>query len=59
VFAFGALVAAGIPILLALTSVGATRGLLGPVSEIAPVDASVMHLVLVAWPWAWTTASST
>jgi uncharacterized membrane protein YdfJ with MMPL/SSD domain len=32
VFAFGALLAAGIPILLALTSVAATLGLLGPVS---------------------------
>jgi uncharacterized membrane protein YdfJ with MMPL/SSD domain len=47
VFAFGALVAAGIPILLALTSVGATLGLLGPVSQIAPVDGSVMHVVLL------------
>ena len=47
VFAFGALVAAGIPLLLALTSVGATLGLLGPVSQLAPVDASVMHVVLL------------
>jgi uncharacterized membrane protein YdfJ with MMPL/SSD domain len=47
VFAFGALVAAGIPILLALTSVAITLGLLGPVSQIAPVDASVMHVVLL------------
>jgi uncharacterized membrane protein YdfJ with MMPL/SSD domain len=47
VFAFGALVAAGIPLLLALTSVGATLGLLGPVSQIAPVDQSVMHVVLL------------
>jgi RND superfamily putative drug exporter len=47
VFAFGALLAAGIPILLALTSVGATLGLLGPVSQLAPVDASVMHVVLL------------
>jgi uncharacterized membrane protein YdfJ with MMPL/SSD domain len=47
VFAFGALVAAGIPILLALTSVVATLGLLGPVSQIAPVDAQVMHVVLL------------
>jgi uncharacterized membrane protein YdfJ with MMPL/SSD domain len=46
-FAFGAIVAAGIPILLALTSVGATIGLLGPVSQIAPVDGSVMHVVLL------------
>jgi uncharacterized membrane protein YdfJ with MMPL/SSD domain len=47
VFAFGALVAAGIPILLALTSVAATLGLLGPVSQIAPVDGQVMHVVLL------------
>jgi uncharacterized membrane protein YdfJ with MMPL/SSD domain len=47
VFAFGALAAAGIPVLLALTSVGATLGLLGPVSQIAPVDQSVMHVVLL------------
>ncbi len=47
VFAFGALVAAGIPLLLALTSVAATLGLLGPVSQLAPVDGSVMHVVLL------------
>jgi RND superfamily putative drug exporter len=47
VFAFGALLAAGIPILLALTSVAATMGLLGPVSQIAPVDGQVMHVVLL------------
>jgi uncharacterized membrane protein YdfJ with MMPL/SSD domain len=47
VFAFGAIVAAGIPVLLALTSVVATLGLLGPVSQIAPVDGSVMHVVLL------------
>ena len=47
VFAFGALVAAGIPVLLALTSVAATLGLLGPVSQIAPVDGAVMHVVLL------------
>jgi RND superfamily putative drug exporter len=46
-FTFGALVAAGIPVLLAITSVLATLGLLGPVSQIAPVDAQVMHVVLL------------
>ena len=46
-FAFGALVAAGIPVLLGLTAVLATLGLLGPVSQLAPVDASVMHVVLL------------
>ena len=47
VFAFGALAAAGLPVLLALTSVAATMGLLGPVSQIAPVDGAVMHVVLL------------
>jgi len=47
VFTFGALVAAGIPVLLAITSVLATLGLLGPVSQLAPVDAQVMHVVLL------------
>jgi len=46
-FAFGALVAAGIPVLLALTSVGATMGLLGPLSHIAPVDGSVIQVVVL------------
>jgi len=46
-FTFGALVAAGIPVLLGLTSVVATLGLLGPVSHLAPVDESVMHVVLL------------
>ena len=46
-FTFGALVAAGLPVLLGLTSVLATLGLLGPVSQLAPVDASVMHVVLL------------
>jgi uncharacterized membrane protein YdfJ with MMPL/SSD domain len=46
-FTFGALVAAGIPVLLALTSVAATLGLLGPISQLAPVDQSVMHVVLL------------
>ncbi len=46
-FTFGAFVAAGIPVLLGLTSVVATLGLLGPVSHLAPVDESVMHVVLL------------
>jgi uncharacterized membrane protein YdfJ with MMPL/SSD domain len=46
-FTFGALVAAGIPVLLGLTSVLATLGLLGPISHLAPVDESVMHVVLL------------
>ena len=46
-FTFGAFVAAGIPVLLGLTAVLATLGLLGPVSQLAPVDESVMHVVLL------------
>jgi uncharacterized membrane protein YdfJ with MMPL/SSD domain len=46
-FTFGALVAAGLPVLLGLTSVLATLGLLGPISQLAPVDESVMHVVLL------------
>ena len=49
--AFGAIVAAGVPLLLALTSVGATVGLLGPVSQISglhPAVAQVVTLVGIA-----------
>jgi RND superfamily putative drug exporter len=46
-FTFGAVVAAGLPVLLGLTSVLATLGLLGPVSQLAPVDGSVMHVVVL------------
>ena len=46
-FTFGALIAAGIPVLLGLTAVLATLGLLGPVSQLAPVDEAVMHVVLL------------
>ena len=38
VLAFGALVAAGVPLLLAVTGVAATLGLVGPISHLAPVD---------------------
>ena len=47
VFAFGALVAAGIPVLLAITGVGATLGLVAAVSHIAAVDPSVSEVVLL------------
>jgi RND superfamily putative drug exporter len=47
IFAFGALVAAGIPVLLAITGVAATLGLVGLVSHIAPVDPSVSEVVLL------------
>jgi len=47
IFAFGALVAAGIPVLLAITGVGATLGLVAVVSHIAAVDPSVSEVVLL------------
>jgi RND superfamily putative drug exporter len=44
---FGALVAAGIPLLLAITAVVATMGLVGPISQLAPVDDAINHLILL------------
>ncbi len=59
-FTFGALIAAGIPVLLGLTAVLATLGLLGPVSQLAPVDEAVMHVVvLIGMAVGSTTACST
>jgi RND superfamily putative drug exporter len=45
--AFGALVAAGIPLLLALTAVMAAIGLIAPISQIWPVDESITSVVLL------------
>jgi uncharacterized membrane protein YdfJ with MMPL/SSD domain len=47
IFAFGALVAAGIPVLLAITGVAATLGLVAIPSHIAPVDSAVSEVVLL------------
>ncbi len=47
VVVFGALVAAGVPLLLALTAVGATIGLLGPISQISPVAEQISSVVLL------------
>jgi uncharacterized membrane protein YdfJ with MMPL/SSD domain len=44
---FGALVAAGIPLLLGLTAVFATLGLIGPVSHLVPMDSTVTEVVLL------------
>jgi uncharacterized membrane protein YdfJ with MMPL/SSD domain len=44
---FGALMAAGIPLLLAITAVVATMGLVGPLSHINPVDDSINHVILL------------
>jgi predicted RND superfamily exporter protein len=45
--AFGALVAALVPVLLAATAVAAAVGLLGPLSQVWPVDESVTSVVLL------------
>jgi len=45
--AFGALVAAGLPLVLAMTAVMATLGLLGPISQLVPVEESVGSVVLL------------
>jgi uncharacterized membrane protein YdfJ with MMPL/SSD domain len=47
IVAFGALVAAGLPLLLGLTSVAATIGLLGPLSQVVPLDEAVSSVVLL------------
>jgi uncharacterized membrane protein YdfJ with MMPL/SSD domain len=46
-FAFGAVVAALVPVLLALTAVVAAFGLLGPISQAFPLDDSVKTVVLL------------
>jgi RND superfamily putative drug exporter len=47
ILAFGALVAALVPLLLAVTAVAATIGLLGPLSQIWPVDEAIFSVVLL------------
>jgi RND superfamily putative drug exporter len=47
VIAFGALVAAVVPVLLGATAVIATFGLLGPISQVFPLDSSVNVIVLL------------
>jgi RND superfamily putative drug exporter len=47
VLAFGALVAAGLPMLLGLTAVATTLGLIGVVSQWLPMDGSVSSVVLL------------
>ena len=45
--AFGALVAAGLPLLLGVTAVGATIGLLGPISQLFAVSDQISSVVLL------------
>ncbi len=47
ILAFGALLAAFVPLLLAVTAVAAAIGLIGPISQIWPVDESISSLVLL------------
>ncbi|HWH95497.1 MAG TPA: MMPL family transporter [Baekduia sp.] len=44
---FGTLIAAGLPLLLAISAVMATFGLIGPISQLMPVDESIKHVVLL------------
>ncbi|HET8980529.1 MAG TPA: MMPL family transporter [Solirubrobacteraceae bacterium] len=46
VFAFGSVVAAGIPLLLGITAVMATLGLIGPFSQLLPVSAGQIDAVV-------------
>jgi uncharacterized membrane protein YdfJ with MMPL/SSD domain len=46
-FAFGALTAALVPVVLALTAVAAGMGLLGPLSQLFPVEDSAQTVVLL------------
>ena len=47
ILAFGAIVAAGVPLLLALSAVMGTIGLIGVVSQLLPVDQSIASVVLL------------
>ncbi len=47
VVAFGALVAAGVPLLLGLTAVAATLGLLAPISQLVPMDEAASSVILL------------
>ncbi len=47
VIAFGSLIAAGLPLLLALSAVGAAIGLVSVVSLVAPVDQSITSVILL------------
>jgi uncharacterized membrane protein YdfJ with MMPL/SSD domain len=46
-FAFGAIVAALVPVLLALTAVAAAFGLIGPISQAIPIDDSVETVLVL------------
>ena len=44
---FGAFVAAGVPLLLGVTSIAATMGLLAPISQLSPLHAAVAQVVIL------------
>ena len=44
---FGAAVAAGVPLLLGITAIAATTGLLGPISQLVPLHSAVGQVVLL------------
>jgi putative drug exporter of the RND superfamily len=45
--AFGALIAAGLPVLLAFTSVAATIGLMAPLSHLVPAEGTVASMIVL------------
>ncbi len=47
VLAFGSMIAAGLPMLLGLTAVGGTLGLIGVVSQLLPMDGAISSVVLL------------
>jgi uncharacterized membrane protein YdfJ with MMPL/SSD domain len=47
IIAFGALVAAGVPVLLGISAVAGTLGLIGIASQLIPVDQSISSVVLL------------
>jgi uncharacterized membrane protein YdfJ with MMPL/SSD domain len=47
ILAFGALLAAFVPLILAITAVAAAIGLIGPISQIWPVDEAISSVVLL------------
>jgi anti-anti-sigma factor len=47
VLAFGALVAAGLPLLLGLSAVAITLGVLAPLSQVVPVDEAIASVILL------------
>ncbi len=45
--AFGALIAAGLPVLLAATSVAATIGIIAPLSHLVPAESTVTSMIVL------------